>query len=92
VDWAGIALVITAFGTMFTGLAVLVTAARTERKLAQTNGSLLAVESLTQREIAVLKLRLAEEQGVEFYRRATDPPPPPRPSASPPPLSPPPGV
>lgn len=75
-DWPGIALVITACGTMFTGLAVLVTAARTERKLAQTNGDILEAAAAQARELAVVKHRLAELTGNDFSRRANDPPPP----------------
>lgn len=76
-DLAGVALVITACGTMFTGLAVLVTAARTERKLKQTNGDILEAAAAQARELAVVKHRLAELTGIEYNRRADDPPPPP---------------
>jgi hypothetical protein len=77
VDWPGIAAVIAAFGTMFTGLAVLVTAWRTERKLAKTNGDILEAAAAQARELAVVKHRLAELTGIEHNRRADDPPPPP---------------
>lgn len=74
-DWTGIAAVIAAFGTMFTGLAVLVTAARTARKLEQTNGDILEAAAENARELAVVKDRLYRLTGEQHNRRATDPPP-----------------
>jgi len=79
VDWQGVAAVIAAFGTLFTGLAVLVTAARTARKLEQTNGDVMAAAAATARELAIVKDRLAQATGDHHHRRAGDPPPEPRP-------------
>lgn len=75
VDWQGVAAVIAAFGTMFTGLAVLVTASRTARKLEQTNGDILEAAAQNARELAVVKDRLARLTGEPHNRRAADPPP-----------------
>lgn len=76
IDLTGLAAVIAAFGTMFTGAAVLVTASRTARKLEQTNGDILDAAAENAKELAVVKHRLYQLTGEEHNRRATDPPPP----------------